>query len=123
MKKILLIEDETNIRSLYAEVLREGGYEVVEISEGMHGLEVAKKDSWDLLLLDIMLPSLDGVEILRRIKADANLSSRPIIIVSNLESEDIKTTCAELGAKEFLVKANIMPKDILLAVKRHVFDK
>ena len=121
-KKILLIEDETNIRSMYAEMLRDAGYEVHEVVEGAQGLEVAKTELWDLLLLDIMLPSMDGVELLRAIKSDPNTKDRPVVIVTNLGDDDIRSTCAQLGAKEFLVKAEVTPADVVLTVKKYVFN-
>ena len=70
-KRILIIEDETNIRAMYAAILKESGYEVLEEAEGKEGLDAVMNDSWDLLLLDIMLPRLDGIEVLKRIKQDS----------------------------------------------------
>ena len=122
MKKILLIEDETNIRALYAEVLRDDGYEVTEIGEGGTGYEAAKAGDWDLLLLDIMLPTMDGVKLLKELKGNAMAVAKPVVVVSNLDDENVKNTCLELGAKEFLVKSNVMPNDVLLTVKKYVFN-
>ena len=123
MKKILLIEDETNIRALYAEILREDGYEVTEVAGGMDGLKIAQEKDWDLLLLDIMLPTLDGIKLLRKIKSQPALNIKPVVVVSNLGDENVKKTCMELGVKEFLVKAEVKPDDILLTVKKYVFNK
>ncbi|MFC1621788.1 response regulator transcription factor [Patescibacteria group bacterium] len=123
MKKILLIEDETNIRAMYAEVLREDKFEVIEVAEGMSGWRVAQEKDWDLLLLDIMLPTMDGIELLRKIKGREDLKLKPVVVVSNLGDENVKKTCMELGAKDFLVKSDIKPEDVLLTVKKYVSNK
>ncbi len=120
-RRILLIEDETNIRAMYADVLKEAGYEVLEEAEGKHGLENAMNGEWDLLLLDIMLPKLDGIELLKRLQLDPRTKSKPVLVLTNLDDNRIRDTCLGLGVKEFLVKANVIPSEIVLTVKKYVF--
>ena len=107
---------------MYADVLKEEGYEVIEEAEGLAGLEAVMHGGWDLLLLDIMLPKLDGIELLKRMKIDPKLKEKPIIVLTNLEDTQIKETCLNLGAKEFLVKSNIIPSDLVLSIKKYVFN-
>ena len=106
---------------MYADVLKEAGYEVLEESEGKHGLENAMNGDWDLLLLDIMLPKLDGIELLKRLQLDPRTKEKPVIVLTNLDDNRIRDTCLGLGVKEFLVKANVIPSEIVLTVKKYVF--
>lgn len=121
-KRILIIEDETNIRAMYADILRESGYEVLEEAEGKQGLENVMSGEWDLLLLDIMLPKLDGIELLKRMQLDPRTKEKPVIVLTNLDDNRIRDTCLGLGVKEFLVKANVIPSDVVLSVKKYVFN-
>jgi len=120
-KRILIIEDETNIRAMYSDILKESGYEVLEEGEGKEGLDAVMNETWDLLLLDIMLPRLDGIELLKRVKQDARAKDKPIIILTNLDDNRVRDTCLSLGVREFMVKANVTPSEVVLAVKKYVF--
>jgi len=120
-KRILIIEDETNIRVMYASILREAGYEVLEEAEGKEGLDSLINSEWDLLLLDIMLPRLDGIELLKRVQQDQRTKDRPIIVLTNLDDNRVRDTCLNLGVEEFMVKANVTPNDVVLAVKKYAF--
>ncbi len=119
-KVILLIEDETDIRAVYKELLTDVGYSVIEASDGDIGLERALNSNWDLLLLDVMLPKRDGLEILSKIKTNETIKDKPVILLSNLEKGDILKACMELGAKNFLIKSNIVPQDLLDEVTLHL---
>ncbi len=120
-KRILIIEDETNIRAMYADVLKESGYDVLEAAEGKAGLNEVINGDWDLLLLDIMLPKLDGIELLKRMQLDSRTKEKPVIVLTNLDDNRIRDTCLDLGVKEFLVKANVIPSEIVLSVKKYAF--
>ena len=120
-KRILIIEDETNIRAMYSDILKEAGYEVIEEAEGKQGLDSVMNGAWDLLLLDIMLPRLDGIELLKRVKQDTRTRDKPIIILTNLDDNRVRDTCLNLGVNEFMVKANVTPSEVVLAIKKYVF--
>lgn len=120
-KRILIIEDETNIRAMYSDILRESGYEVIEEAEGKEGLDSIMNTEWDLLLLDIMLPRLDGIELLKRIQQDQRTKDKPVVVLTNLDDNRVRDTCLNLGVREFMVKANVTPNDVVLAVKKYAF--
>lgn len=120
MKKVLIIEDEISLQDLYADFLREANFDVSTASDGDKAIELINSLDWDILLLDIMLPKLDGTEILKRVKADPNLKSKPIVVLSNLESDLIVRECIDLGANEFLIKSDITPQTILDTVKKYL---
>ena len=115
-KNILIIEDEDDIRSVYSEILKDAGYDVSEAADGVNGLALAQKGLWDVLLLDIMLPGEDGMQLLRSIKKNPALQQKPIILLTNLENDTIITQCFELGASGYLIKSEITPDKIVAEV-------
>lgn len=118
MSRVLIVEDEVSLRELYADFLRDSGYVVDVASDGESALDKINRGEWDVLLLDIMLPKLDGMEVLKSITTDSLLNSKPILIMSNLEDPAIIRRCLEAGAKEFLAKAELTPPDIIAAIER-----
>ena len=120
MQKILLIEDEVDIRVIYAEMLRNSGFEVEEVGDGEAGLEKLRNTNWDLAFLDIMLPKKDGLEVLEDILSDPVLKSRPVILLSNLERESIVKKCLKLGARDYLIKSNINPEQVVETSRKYL---
>jgi len=120
MQKILLIEDEVDIRVIYAEMLRNSGFEVEEVGDGEAGLEKLRNTNWDLAFLDIMLPKKDGLEVLENILSDPVLKSRPVILLSNLERESIVKKCLKLGARDYLIKSNINPEQVVETARKYL---
>ncbi len=120
MTKVLIIEDEISLQDLYADFLREAGFNVSTASDGDKAVELINSLDWDILLLDIMLPKLDGTEILKRVKTDLKLKSKPVVVLSNLESDLIVKECLDLGARDFLIKSDITPQTILDVVNKYL---
>ena len=120
MQKILHIEDEVDIRVIYAEMLRNSGFEVEEVGDGEAGLEKLRNTNWDLAFLDIMLPKKDGLEVLENILSDPVLKSRPVILLSNLERESIVKKCLKLGARDYLIKSNINPEQVVETARKYL---
>jgi len=118
-KIILLVEDDSDIRMVYAEVLRDNGYKVLEAKDGDIGLKRAFSDEWDLALLDIMLPGEDGMKILKHIKSNDKLKTKPVILLTNLDSESIISEGFSLGADGYLIKSEITPDKIIDEVKAY----
>lgn len=119
-KTILLIEDEDDIREVYTEFLEGEGYSVVSSADGKQGLEIARKDHWDLLLLDIMIPGLDGISLLKVLKTDSTLKQRPVILLTNIGNENLISEAFEYGADGYLIKAEITPDKILNEVRNYL---
>ncbi len=123
MAKILIIEDDRFLRELMARKLTQVNYEVVEAVDGEDGLQKIAEKKPDLVLLDLILPGIDGFKVLSKVKETPNLSSIPIIILSNLgQREDIERGL-KLGAVDFLVKANFTPNEIVEKIKRLLSKK
>ena len=117
MAKILLIEDDKFLRELIIQKLGREGYEVAEAPEGEAGLVKMKEEKPDLVLLDLILPGIDGFEVLSRVKKDPELSSIPVIILSNLGQRDDVQKGIDLGAADYLIKAHFTPGEIVEKIK------
>jgi DNA-binding response OmpR family regulator len=122
-KKVLIIEDEEDIRAVYTEVLEVAGYKVLEAPNGEVGLELALAGDWDLMLLDIVIPKIDGVTLLKKLNATDSIRNKPIILLTNLGSDHLITECFELGASGYLIKAEITPDKILNELEGYFNDK
>lgn len=121
-KKILIIEDEISLREVYTDMLRDADYTVDEAGDGEGALALVEAGDWDLLFLDIMLPKLDGTELLKKIKANELLKDKPVVIISNLESDEIVKNCMNQGAVEYLVKSNINPSTLVGVANKYLID-
>lgn len=117
MKKILIIEDDKFLRELIAEKITKEGYIAIEAEDGEKGLKKFSEEKPDLVLLDLILPGIDGFEILSRIKKDPTLPQVPIIILSNLGQRDDVERGLSLGAIDFLIKAHFTPQEIIDKIK------
>lgn len=116
-KKILLAEDEKMIADMYSTKFTLEGYEVVTARDGAEALAMAKSEKPDIILLDIIMPKLDGFAALKSIREDAILKSTPVILLTNLGQEDDIKKGKQLGADDYFVKANHSPQEIVEKVK------
>lgn len=111
-KKVLCIEDEHFINELYARALGKAGYEVTVVMDGEEGLAEAFTDAYDIVLLDIMVPSLIGTEVLKRIRSEKPDLRAKIIITTNLELSDQDRASIEAQADGYVVKAELTPRQM-----------
>lgn len=116
MKQILVIEDNAVAASLYRSVLSAAGYHVDVASDGEAGLAAIHKNHPDLVLLDLMLPKMEGIEVLRQIRSDPALKSMPVMITSNAYTSARMDELWAAGATQILTKAKITPKEIARVV-------
>lgn len=117
-QKILVVEDDQFLRELYNELLKEEGYEVSLAADGEAGLTAISSGGFDLVLLDIMLPKIDGLEILRRLKEKpASQQNGPIVLLTNLGQDSIIKEGFSLGASGYLIKSSMNPDQVLAEVK------
>ena len=121
-KKVLLVEDDALLVTVLEKQLKEEGYIAEKVGNGLEVITTAHKFKPNFILLDLVLPGLDGFEILRQLKEDDELSTVPVVVLSNLDKEgDVKSTIA-LGAKEHIVKVKTKLGDVIGAVKRNIKD-
>lgn len=117
-RRILIVEDDDLLRNIYAEMFRRENFEVQEAEDGPSGEALIREGSFDLILLDIVLPEKDGLEILRSLRTDApKAQNGPIIIISNLGLNDVVQKGLELGARGYLIKSQFRPEQIVSEVK------
>jgi len=120
VKKILIIEDEKVLANLLQKRLIKEGYDVSVSLRGDEGLEELKKIKPDLLLLDIILPAMDGFEIMEKMIKDKDLKKIPIIIVSNSGQPVEIGRAQKLGAKDWLIKAEFDPQEVVDKVIKQI---
>jgi len=117
MKKVLLIEDEVNLQKTIGEVLRQEGFELIEAADGEAGINLAKSEKPDIVLVDLILPKKNGFEVIEELKRDPETENIKIIVLTNLGSSADVEKALELGATTYLVKANYALEDIVKKVR------
>ena len=115
--KILVVEDEEILLTALKEELLQGGYEVEGALDGVEGLEKVKAFHPNLILLDLLMPKMDGMEMLQKLKADAEMRDVPVVILTNLSDYERISEALSLGAMDYLVKANYKLEDLLDKVR------
>jgi len=120
MKKILIIEDEKILADMYKEKFEMTGFKVFLALDAEEGLIVAKKEKPDLILLDILLPRESGISFLEKIKKDSDISSILVVAFSNYDDPQTKEKAKELGAKNYLIKTNFTPEEIVKKIKEYL---
>lgn len=118
LKKILIIEDDKFLRTLASGKLKREGFEVFEAVDGKEGMALMRTNTPDIVLLDIILPGIDGFEILRRLKTDEKLKRMPVILLSNLGQESDIRHGLSLGAEDYIVKAHHTLDEIIARIKK-----
>ena len=116
-KKILIIEDDKFLRELLVKKLRQEGYEILEAVDGEEGYKKAVEEKPDLILLDFILPNMDGFEVLAKIKGNQASSSLTVIVLSNLGQKEEMERAMKLGAIDYLIKAYFTPNEIVEKIK------
>lgn len=111
-KKILLVDDDNALRQLYAVELGSKHYTVAEAVDGEQGLAMAKQEKPDLILLDIMMPKLDGVAMLTRLKQDPEISKTPVVMLTNFGQENLVQQSFSSGATDYLLKYKVTPAEM-----------
>lgn len=120
MNKILIIEDERVLAKALRDILERSGFEVDVASDGEEGVAKVAASRPDLILLDLILPRLHGFEVLKRIKENPDTKATPVIILSNLDQGADIDQARQLGAADFLTKAETDINSVLAKVKEHL---
>lgn len=120
-KKILVVDDDQYIRELYEELLKDYGYSVDSATNGSEGLEKIQKNTYDLILLDIMMPKMDGIEVLKVANKEKLISKNgPIVLLTNLAHDPVIKEATSLGAAAYLIKADLTPDQMIMKVKEYL---
>lgn len=116
--KVLIIDDDESLSAIFETALEKGGLQTVLALNGKTGLDKAKSEKPNLILLDQVLPDISGNEILKTLQADSETQNIPVIILSNFSQEELVKEAIENGAKDYLFKYQIEPLDLVDKVKQ-----
>lgn len=115
---VLIVEDDTFLANIYKTKFEMEGFKVSLAENGELGLSEVKKKKPDIVLLDILLPKMDGFAVLQEIKADADIKKIPVILLTNLGQKDDVEKGLDLGAIDYLIKAHFKPSETVEKVKK-----
>ena len=118
MEKVLLVEDDTFLIDIYSIKLKEAGFSVKVAIDGDDCLRKIAEEKPDLLLLDIVLPSVDGWEVLRKIRKNDKLNDLRVIVLSNLGQKEEVEKGLKLGVVKYLIKSHFTPSEVIEVVKK-----
>lgn len=120
-KRILFVDDDLYIREAYEEVLTGEGYNVETAINGEEGLKKLQVGGYDLILLDIMMPTLDGIGVLEELqKNPPQQPNGPIVLLTNLGFDPLVKTAKDKGVTSYIVKAEITPRDLVDMIRKTI---
>jgi DNA-binding response OmpR family regulator len=117
--KVLIIEDDNFLLSMYATKFQKDNFEVISAEDGEKGLAKAKKEKPDIILLDIILPKMDGFQVLEKLKSEKETKDISVLLLTNLSQQEDSKKGLSLGADDYLIKAHFMPSEIVEKVKKY----
>ena len=117
MKTILIVEDEPLLSSALSLSLSKDGFQILTAVNGNEALNLVNTNKPDLILLDIIMPGISGIDVVKQLKTDQQLNTIPIIILTNLADKDTETTARNLGVVDYLIKAEYPLSDIANKIK------
>jgi two-component system alkaline phosphatase synthesis response regulator PhoP len=119
-KTIFIADDDDDLRQILVQVFEEEGYEVMQSADGEEVLQRALTQRPDFIILDIMMPSMNGSYVLERLRDDAWGATVPILMVSSMDTEEFKAKAEKYTAVGYLVKQESSPQDVVKMVKQHI---
>jgi CheY-like chemotaxis protein len=114
--RLLLVEDDVNVAKLYRMLLESRGYTVTHAADGVEGLDAARRERPDLILLDVMMPRMNGISFLQALREDSSLGAVPAVVLSNFREPRLVERAMALGALEYMVKAQTRPETLVGAI-------
>lgn len=116
--KVLIIDDYSDLREALAEQMAQEGIEPLKAEDGLQGLEIARKEQPNLILLDIMMPNMDGIEVLKALRDDELSKDTPVLILTNVNEMDlVKRIPADLNVDDYIIKTDASLVNIVQRVK------
>lgn len=118
--KILIVEDDNLISSMYKSKFEADGFEIIIAVDGANGLELAKKEKPNIIMMDIIMPRMDGFSVLSKLKKTNQTKNIPVVMLTNLGTDEDKDKARKLGVVDYLVKANLTPAQISEKIKQYL---
>lgn len=122
-KTILLVDDDLTLREMYEERLKAEGFSIVQATNGNEALQKARESKPNVVLLDIMMPKVNGFDVMREMKADPELKEIPIIVLTALIQDVDRVQGKKLGATDYIVKSETMPGEVIAKIKNAIGQK
>lgn len=116
-KRILVVEDTELLRRMYRDRLLQDGYEVEDAADGIAALALLREQPFDMILLDLIMPRMGGIQVLEAVKQDPRTQSIPVVVLTNLGEEETIERAVGLGAVDYLIKNETRPADVAEKVK------
>lgn len=116
--KVLIVDDDENLSAIFEAALQKNGLETVFALNGQTGIDKAKSEKPDLVLLDQVLPDISGNEVLKTLKADAATQGIPVLMLSNFSQEELVKEAIDNGAMDYIFKYQVEPQDLVNKVKQ-----
>lgn len=117
-KVILLVDDDLTLREMYEERLKAEGFNIIQASNGEEAIKKAKDNKPNVILLDIMMPKINGFDVLKELKADADIKDVPVIVLTALIQDVDRLQGKKLGAADYIVKSETMPGEVIEKIKK-----
>lgn len=121
-KHILVVEDEDSLCDLYVDILKEGGYNVSCAKDGEEAYKAIKNNDFDLIMLDIILPKIDGLQVLQKLEEEKIFLRDKVVILSNLGQDAVVSKALTYGVRGYLLKTNYTPDQVLKEIKNFLND-
>ncbi|TSA57615.1 response regulator [bacterium] len=121
-KRILIVEDDLFILNMYVTKLKSDGFIVESAEDGMSAIQMAKKNIPDVILLDVIMPVMDGFETLAQIKKEERLKDVPIILLTNLSQKPNIEKGLKMGAVDYIIKAHFTPSEVVDKIRKVLSD-
>lgn len=122
-KIILLVDDDLTLLEMYEDRLRAEGFEIVQATNGEEALKKAREKKPDLIILDIMMPKVNGFDVLKNLRADEEYRNIPIIVLTALIQDVDRVQGKKLGATDYIVKSETMPGEVIAKIKKALGEK
>jgi DNA-binding response OmpR family regulator len=119
MKKVLLIEDEPALVDLYKTKFSKEGFDVITALDGESGLQMARMEKPDFIILDILLPVRSGITFLKKLRAEPEISKTPVFVFSCFDEQDIKKQAFDLGVEDYVLKTKYTPDQLVEEIKAY----
>lgn len=119
--KVVIVEDDKNLLDLYAYQFKNAGFDVIKAEDGRQGLSTIMSEKPDLVILDIMLPKLDGLSMLKELRlSPGSVGRTPVIVLTALSDKAFADEAMRLGANEYFIKTEFMPNKMMDKIKKHL---
>lgn len=122
-KRILIVEDDAFVMDIYRTKLKQEGFAVAEARNGVEAVKELEKNIPDLMLLDIVMPYMDGLEVLEKLNANENWKKIPVILLTNLSQKEEVERGLGLGAKDYLIKSHFTPAEVMEKIRTYLPEK